>query len=227
MEAEPGVDEAALEELERGGWQVVRWQERNLYFGGVQAVARDPATGELTGGGDPRRGGVAVIVRLRPRPAAGRLRRTDSVQSRAAALGQPATLVGRAGRRGRSRPPGRWPSRPAHHPPPAPPSRAWPSPGAAGTRARGRPPSAPGHVGTRRRGRPRDVDGRALGCAPLPGRRRGLRPGSERSSRRPCRRRSRRRPCRGSRAEAEARVASGRAEVVDRRPSRPRMPAAV
>ena len=37
-------------------------QERNLYFGGVQAVARDPHTGELTGGGDPRRGGAAVSV---------------------------------------------------------------------------------------------------------------------------------------------------------------------
>ena len=36
--------------------------ERNLYFGGVQAVARDPDTGELTGGGDPRRGGVAVAL---------------------------------------------------------------------------------------------------------------------------------------------------------------------
>jgi gamma-glutamyltranspeptidase/glutathione hydrolase len=41
---------------------VQRWQERNLYFGGVQAVARDPETGELSGGGDPRRGGAAVVV---------------------------------------------------------------------------------------------------------------------------------------------------------------------
>jgi gamma-glutamyltranspeptidase / glutathione hydrolase len=36
--------------------------ERNLYFGGVQAVARDPETGELSGGGDPRRGGASVLV---------------------------------------------------------------------------------------------------------------------------------------------------------------------
>jgi gamma-glutamyltranspeptidase / glutathione hydrolase len=62
VEAEPGVDPAALESLERDGWQVERWQERNLYFGGVQAVARDPGTGALSGGGDPRRGGVAVLV---------------------------------------------------------------------------------------------------------------------------------------------------------------------
>jgi gamma-glutamyltranspeptidase / glutathione hydrolase len=34
----------------------------NLFFGGVQAVARDPRTGELTGAGDPRRGGVAVAA---------------------------------------------------------------------------------------------------------------------------------------------------------------------
>jgi gamma-glutamyltranspeptidase/glutathione hydrolase len=58
VDAEPGVDEAALERLEQAGWTVRRWSELNLFFGGVQAVARDPDTGELTGGGDPRRGGV-------------------------------------------------------------------------------------------------------------------------------------------------------------------------
>jgi gamma-glutamyltranspeptidase/glutathione hydrolase len=62
VDAEPGVDPAALEALERDGWKVERWHERNLYFGGVQAVARDPETGELSGGGDPRRGGVAMVV---------------------------------------------------------------------------------------------------------------------------------------------------------------------
>jgi gamma-glutamyltranspeptidase/glutathione hydrolase len=62
IEAEPGVDEEALAALERDGWRVQRWRERNLYFGGAQAVARDPQTGGLTGGGDPRRGGVAILV---------------------------------------------------------------------------------------------------------------------------------------------------------------------
>jgi gamma-glutamyltranspeptidase/glutathione hydrolase len=62
VEAEPEVDPRALDSLERSGWSVQRWRERNLYFGGVQAVARDPQTGELSGGGDPRRGGAAVIV---------------------------------------------------------------------------------------------------------------------------------------------------------------------
>jgi gamma-glutamyltranspeptidase / glutathione hydrolase len=62
VEAEPGVDSAALDELEGKGWAVRRWSEQNLYFGGVQAVARNPETGALTGGGDPRRGGVAETV---------------------------------------------------------------------------------------------------------------------------------------------------------------------
>ena len=45
MQAEPGVDESGLAAVEAAGVPVVRWRERNLFFGGVQAVARDPATG--------------------------------------------------------------------------------------------------------------------------------------------------------------------------------------
>ena len=62
VEAEAGVNADALDEIERDGWQVVRWQETNLYFGGVQAVARNLETGAMSGGGDHRRGGVAVVV---------------------------------------------------------------------------------------------------------------------------------------------------------------------
>jgi gamma-glutamyltranspeptidase/glutathione hydrolase len=62
VEAEPGITPQALDDLEQDGWQVVRWQEKNLYFGGVQAAARNPESGALSGGGDPRRGGVAVLV---------------------------------------------------------------------------------------------------------------------------------------------------------------------
>src|SRR5262245_42812424 len=62
VQAEPGVDEAALADLERRGVPVVRWKRENLYFGGCQAVARDPKTGELSGGGDPRRGGAVVLA---------------------------------------------------------------------------------------------------------------------------------------------------------------------
>jgi gamma-glutamyltranspeptidase/glutathione hydrolase len=42
-------------------WEVVRWAGRNLYFGGVQAVALAP-DGSLSAAGDPRRGGAGVIV---------------------------------------------------------------------------------------------------------------------------------------------------------------------
>src|ERR671919_426587 len=62
VDAEPGVDQAVLAKLEASDWRVRRWAELNLFFGGVQAVARNPATGELSGGGDPRRGGAATVV---------------------------------------------------------------------------------------------------------------------------------------------------------------------
>jgi gamma-glutamyltranspeptidase/glutathione hydrolase len=57
--AEPGI---ALDGLEDGGRRrVVPFTDRNLFFGGTQAVQRD-ATGAFWGGGDPRRGGAAVVV---------------------------------------------------------------------------------------------------------------------------------------------------------------------
>jgi gamma-glutamyltranspeptidase/glutathione hydrolase len=56
MQAEPGFAPDALAALERS-WRVNRWAERNLYFGGVQAV--DPSG---AGAGDPRRGGDALRV---------------------------------------------------------------------------------------------------------------------------------------------------------------------
>lgn len=62
VDAEPGIPPDALDALESAGWRTRRWADRNLYFGGVQAVLRDPSTGALSGGGDPRRGGAAVIT---------------------------------------------------------------------------------------------------------------------------------------------------------------------
>jgi gamma-glutamyltranspeptidase/glutathione hydrolase len=62
VQAERGVDPEALDRLEGRGWQVARWPSLNLFFGGVQAVARDPRTGELSGGGDPRRGGAVAYA---------------------------------------------------------------------------------------------------------------------------------------------------------------------
>ncbi len=52
--AEPGIDVAEL----AGELRVVRFHALNLFFGGVQAALR--RDGQLTGAGDPRRGGVAV-----------------------------------------------------------------------------------------------------------------------------------------------------------------------
>lgn len=60
LQAEPGVDEEALRRIESAGQEVFRWNERNLFFGGVQIVTRDPATGRLDGAGDPRRGGAVA-----------------------------------------------------------------------------------------------------------------------------------------------------------------------
>ncbi len=62
VQAEPGVDENGLDMLAARGYQLVHWRERNLFFGGVHAVVRDPATGELSGGGDPRRGGAVALA---------------------------------------------------------------------------------------------------------------------------------------------------------------------
>ena len=55
---EPGIDTTALE---RAGRALKPFRERNLFFGGAQAAARDP-DGSFSGGGDPRRGGAAIVV---------------------------------------------------------------------------------------------------------------------------------------------------------------------
>lgn len=60
VQAEPGIDPAALARIEAAGTPVFRWPAINLFFGGVQAVARDPGSGALSGGGDPRRGGAVA-----------------------------------------------------------------------------------------------------------------------------------------------------------------------
>jgi gamma-glutamyltranspeptidase/glutathione hydrolase len=56
--AEPGIDDAALERCTR---TITRFHEPNLFFGGAQAAARE-ADGSFSGGGDPRRGGAALVV---------------------------------------------------------------------------------------------------------------------------------------------------------------------
>ncbi len=56
--AEPGIETT---QLERAGRAIGRFRELNLFFGGAQAAARD-SRGCFSGGGDPRRGGAAVVV---------------------------------------------------------------------------------------------------------------------------------------------------------------------
>jgi gamma-glutamyltranspeptidase / glutathione hydrolase len=62
VQAEPGIEEEALARIEARGVPVLRRPAINLFFGGTQAVARERATGALSGGGDPRRGGAVATV---------------------------------------------------------------------------------------------------------------------------------------------------------------------
>jgi len=62
VQAEPGIDPAALDRVEARGVPVARRPSLNLFFGGTQAVARDPASGALSGGGDPRRDGAVAYA---------------------------------------------------------------------------------------------------------------------------------------------------------------------
>jgi gamma-glutamyltranspeptidase / glutathione hydrolase len=57
INAEPGVDETALDALATRGWSVRRWPRRHHYFGGVSVVSRRGAAG------DPRRSGAAGTPR--------------------------------------------------------------------------------------------------------------------------------------------------------------------
>jgi gamma-glutamyltranspeptidase / glutathione hydrolase len=61
VHCEGGSDPAELHELERRGYEIVRWRRRNLYFGGVAAVEVRP-DGTLHAAGDPRRGGHGIVV---------------------------------------------------------------------------------------------------------------------------------------------------------------------
>ena len=65
VHAESGVvhceSPAAADALEAEGLAVVRWRERNLYFGGASAVEVLDG-GAFAAAGDPRRGGGSVVV---------------------------------------------------------------------------------------------------------------------------------------------------------------------
>jgi len=56
VDAEPGVDERALDELEAQGRTVRRWERLHHYFGGGRCVGRRGAAG------DPRRSGAGIVL---------------------------------------------------------------------------------------------------------------------------------------------------------------------
>jgi gamma-glutamyltranspeptidase/glutathione hydrolase len=60
LDCEGGIPAATLDALEAAGEQLVRWPGRNIYFGGAQVVSHTPAG--LAAAGDPRRGGVGIVV---------------------------------------------------------------------------------------------------------------------------------------------------------------------
>jgi gamma-glutamyltranspeptidase / glutathione hydrolase len=60
LHCEGGHDPAELDRLEQMGWNVARWRNRNLFFGGAAAVTLED--GQLAAAGDPRRGGAGVVV---------------------------------------------------------------------------------------------------------------------------------------------------------------------
>jgi gamma-glutamyltranspeptidase / glutathione hydrolase len=61
LQLEGGIDPDAADRLEAAGYEVVRWNDRNLYFGGASAVGLT-ANGKLEAAGDPRRGGAGAVV---------------------------------------------------------------------------------------------------------------------------------------------------------------------
>jgi gamma-glutamyltranspeptidase/glutathione hydrolase len=61
LNLEGGIDSAVADALEAEGYDVVRWGDTNLFFGGASTVALD-RDGNLEAAGDPRRGGAGVIV---------------------------------------------------------------------------------------------------------------------------------------------------------------------
>jgi gamma-glutamyltranspeptidase / glutathione hydrolase len=58
---EGGIDPAVADALEGSGYDVVRWNDLNLYFGGASAVVVGE-DGALDAAGDPRRGGAGTVV---------------------------------------------------------------------------------------------------------------------------------------------------------------------
>jgi gamma-glutamyltranspeptidase/glutathione hydrolase len=60
LDCEGGIPPETLDALEAAGERLVRWPGRNIYFGGAQVVARTREG--FAAAGDPRRGGVGLVV---------------------------------------------------------------------------------------------------------------------------------------------------------------------
>jgi len=61
LHMEQAMGDGVADELQRSGYDVVRWRDRNIFFGGASVVALGPEGG-LEAAGDPRRGGAGVVV---------------------------------------------------------------------------------------------------------------------------------------------------------------------
>lgn len=62
LQCELGFSTSAMDELERLGYKVNRWDKRSIYFGGAHSVSRT-RSGLLVAAGDNRRGGSTDLVR--------------------------------------------------------------------------------------------------------------------------------------------------------------------
>jgi gamma-glutamyltranspeptidase / glutathione hydrolase len=58
LAVEEGFAQETLEALGERGWEIDQRDALDPYFGGAQALIRDPVTGSLTGAADPRRDGA-------------------------------------------------------------------------------------------------------------------------------------------------------------------------
>ena len=61
VHVEGGNDPAEVARLESRGYDLLRWRDRNLFFGGAAGVELLD-DGTLAAAGDPRRGGHGVVV---------------------------------------------------------------------------------------------------------------------------------------------------------------------
>lgn len=62
LSVEPGIAAETLHSLQSHYPRIQQWQSANLFFGGVHTACADSTHRRFEGVGDPRRGGVAIVV---------------------------------------------------------------------------------------------------------------------------------------------------------------------